>query len=656
VGRDAEGRRPEAGARPLSPHHPTDGPAAMSHPGDVGDPAETSDLDSPSEVTPADRVVRLVPDIPAVHRRFDYTVPATLGRHVGVGSRVRIDLQGRRVGAWVVEEGVTPPAGVVPKPIALSSGEGPPPSVVALTEWAAWRWAGPMSSFLGTASPARVVRRPGRKDTGAPDQQGGAEPPGGQVGSAAVASPGGASVEMVAAALGNSTVPTVVRLAPTLDAVLIVQELVHRLGPEGLLVLAPSHLRAAQVADRLRQLGGLVALLPDAWEAAATGRRVVVGTRAAAWAPLSLLRGAVILDAHDEAYREERSPTWSAVDVTLERGRRDGAPVLLVSSCPTVSLLENSALVTTVRDVERRGWPVVEVVDRTGDDPRTGLFSERLAGLLRSVLDQPTGRVVCILNRTGRARLLACAHCGALARCTHCGGPVAQSTAAGELSCSRCGLTRPAICAECDSTRLKLLRIGVARATEELSALVGVEAVEVSRDATEPVDDRARLVVGTEAALHRVAHAEAVAFLDFDQHLMAPRFGAGEEALALLARASRLVGGRGGAGRLLLQTRIPDHEVLRAAVHGDPSLLAGPERELRSELGLPPFSALALVGGPGAETYADGLRLQEGITVSSPSPDRRLVRAADHQQLCDALAAVPRPAARLRVEVDPTNV
>jgi len=602
-------------------------------------------------------VVRLVPDIPAVHRRFDYTVPEALADRVGVGSRVRIDLHGRRVGAWVVEDGVTPPDGVVPKPIALSSGDGPPPAVVALAEWAAWRWAGPVSSFLGTASPPRVVRGPARghavrSDDAEGSGRAGAAPGGPRP---AVASPGGASVGMVSAALDGTTA-TVVRLAPALDAVLLALEVVHRLGPDGLLVLAPSHARAAQVADRLHRAGAPVALLPEAWEAAATGRRVVVGTRAAAWGPLAVLRGAVVLDAHDEAYREERSPTWSAVDVTLERARRDAAPVLLVSPCPTVSLLEGATLVTTDRDVERRGWPAVEVVDRTGDDPRTGLFSERLVVLLRTVLDRPTGRVVCVLNRTGRARLLACAHCGALARCTSCGGSMAQAEAGGELRCSRCGSVRPAICAECDSTRLKLLRIGVSRATEELSALVGAAAVEVSGHATETVDPGARMVVGTEAALHRVPHAEAVAFLDIDQHLLAPRFGAGEEALALLARASRLVGGRGGDGRLLVQTRMPDHEVLRSAVHGDPSLLAEPERELRSELGLPPFSALALLRGAGAAAYADGLRTVEGITVSSPSEDRRMVRAVDHRLLCDALEAVPRPPGRLRVEVDPTAV
>jgi primosomal protein N' (replication factor Y) len=396
--------------------------------------------------------------------------------------------------------------------------------------------------------------------------------------------------------------------------------------------------------------------MPDDWELAATGRAAVVGTRAAAWAPIPKLRGAVVIDAHDQAYCEERAPTWSAVEVVLERGRRDSAPVLLVSPCPTVSLLEGAALVSTEGDVERRGWPVVEVVDRTRDDPRTGLFSASLAELLRSILGHPEGRAVCILNRTGRARLLACVACGAIARCTRCGGSTIQATAGGPLACGRCGLERPALCAECDSTRLKLLRIGVARATQELTALVGVEAVEVSRDVSEPTAAEARLVVGTEAALHRVAAADAVVFLDFDQHLLAPRFGAGEEALALLARAARLVGGRGGGGRLMVQTRVPDHEVLRAAVRGDPTLMSGPERAVRAELGLPPFAGLATLAGPGARGFADGLREFDEVSVSVLPAERWLVRAPNHTVLCDALSAIPRPQGRLRVVVDPTDV
>ena len=395
--------------------------------------------------------------------------------------------------------------------------------------------------------------------------------------------------------------------------------------------------------------------MPDMWERAWRNAGVVVGTRTAAWAPISRLRAAVVLDAHDEAYREERSPTWSAVDVAVERARRDGAPILLVSACPPVAMTEGRRLVTTARPVERRGWPNVEVVDRTADDPRTGLFSERLVQVLRSTLEPPEGRVVCILNRTGRIRLLACARCGALVRCTRCGGAMTQSEAGGGLECRRCGDTRPGVCAVCDSSRLKSLRVGVTRAAEELTALTGVDAVEITAQAAPGDVDRARLVVGTEAALHRVNRAGVVAFLDVDQHLLAPRFGAGEETLALVARACRLVGTRESGGRVLVQTRMPDHEALRAAVHADPMVLAVPERELRSALGLPPFGALAVLRGPGAAVYAERLLGGDAVTLSSMDADRWLVRAPDHTVLCDALAAVPRPAERLRVEVDPTD-
>jgi primosomal protein N' (replication factor Y) len=340
------------------------------------------------------------------------------------------------------------------------------------------------------------------------------------------------------------------------------------------------------------------------------------------------------------------------VDVVVERGRRDGAPVLLVSPCPTVALCEGRTVVTTDREVERRGWPAVEVVDRRADDPRTGLFSDRLAATARAELARPGGRVVCILHRTGRVRVLACAACGALARCTGCGGPLSRPEADGPLACGRCGSERPPVCAACDSARLKALRIGVSRATEELGALLGQSATEVtaSADSHGPVGP---LVMGTEAALHRIDHAGLVAFLDFDQHLLAPRFGAGEESLGLLARAARLVGARSGGGRVLVQTRIPDHEALRAAVAADPTMLSVPERDLRSALGLPPFGALAGLSGAAAEAYAAGLRASSApLEVSSLDEDRFLVRAADHGALCDGLADAARPAGRLRVEVD----
>ena len=95
----------------------------------------------------------------AVPKLFDYAVPARWKDTVTVGTRVRVVLHGRRVGGWVVEDNVSPPEGVAPADLAQWSGWGPPAPVVALAEWAAWRWAGPVPFFLGVASPLRPVRR-----------------------------------------------------------------------------------------------------------------------------------------------------------------------------------------------------------------------------------------------------------------------------------------------------------------------------------------------------------------------------------------------------------------------------------------------------------------------------------------------------------------
>ncbi|MDE0215917.1 MAG: hypothetical protein OXN79_04975, partial [bacterium] len=453
--------------------------------------------------------VRVLTDVVAIDREFTYTVPKgwTDDPRFGVGSMVRVVLHGRRVGGWVTEVGVESPEGVEPAPLAKLSSRGPDRGLIDLSQWAAWRWAGRRAHFLRTASPPRVVAalpRPTRSR----------------------AAPSGDHPDLFE---GEGRT---LRQGPSDDPLPIALVAASR-GQA--LVLVPDHDRADELARRLGREGVWAVRYPEGWAAAAAGA-TVVGTVSAAWAPAPDLAAVVVVDEHDESYRSESAPTWSGRDVAVERARRAGVPCVLLSPVPSLEALRSRPVMRPSRGTERAGWPQVDVVDRRSEDPgRAGLYSPKLVQALRG-----GGRAACVLNRRGRSLLLACRVCGELAVCAECGAPMRQDDDK-RLVCRSAGHSRPTVCAECGSTAMRNLRAGIKRVREEIEALVRTPVAEATGGGYVG-PPTARVVVGTEAVLHLGRPFDVVAFLEFDQELLAPRFRAREQALALIARAARITG------------------------------------------------------------------------------------------------------------------
>ena len=576
-------------------------------------------------------MVRVLPDLTGLDKQFDYLVPDALAADVAVGAIVRVPLHGRRVRGWVTE---IDPALAVDRarlqPIAKFSSIGPSPGLIELAEWASLRWAaGRLRPFLVAASPpANVAALPPSVHTHAED-------PTSMVGRRAA--------DVVAEGGGVLVLPPA-----TSPVEAIVAAALH--GPA--LVVMPTVARAEAMGSALGRRGLGVAVVPRQWALAAAGADVVIGARGAAWAPCPQLGVAIVVDEHDEALQEERNPTWHARDVVVERARRAGAPVLLTTPCPTVTGVTavGGPLVRLPVDEERAGWPIVDIVDRSDEEPwRTSLLSSALIRQLRREV-----RVVCVHNTTGRARILACRTCRSLVRCTRCEAAVGLSDD-GQLVCPRCGADRPGVCQVCGGSGFANLRPGVTRLREELEAAAGRTVVAVTgsdRSGPEP----AGVYVGTEAVLHRVDRADVVAFLDFDRELLAPRYRAAEQAMALLTKAARLLGPRQHGGRLMIQTFTPQHEVIQAALLADPARLLDSERQQRDLLGLPPARALARVSGPGSDAVAEELRAVPGLDVGGAANDY-LVTAPTWEQLGYALLGAERPkGSRVSVAVDPPRV
>ncbi len=609
------------------------------------------------------QAVQVLVDEPAIDREFTYLLPSRLasGRvPVTVGTVVQVPLHRRSIRGWVTGLDVAHPDGVELLAIKRVTSIGPPSQVIDLARWAAWRWAGTRVHFLRVASPERAVAGlPSAALSGVSDVSG-------TTGAARSAD----VPDWVAAAWeSDRQVPGVVRLGPCADEWPLVAEAL-RYGR--VLVLVPNVAWAAQLAGRLRREGVSVALAPRDWAAAAVAQ-AVVGTRSAAWAPCGPLGAVVVFDEHDAAYQSSAAPTWNARDVAVERARRDGARCLLVGPMPSLDALalcdrSDSEAGPTVaaapRHAEREAWPRLQTADRRIDDPATGEWcGEALAEVLRS-----DAVVVCVLNRTGRARLAYCNSCGALAVSPRSGRALRQQGR--QFSDPDTGEVRPAVCESCGATTFRRVRLGVKGVAEEMTRLalrpvcqvVGDTVVgdtvggDTVADAKDFDTDKPPLYIGTEAVLHRVRSADVVAFVDFDQELMAPRYRAAEEAFALLVRAARLVGPRSAGGRILVQTRVPDHPVLAAAAKADPADWLRSEHERRVQMLQPPAAAWALVSGAAAPSYIShlsGSPYARELDIAGPADGTWRICCDEHVPLLDALARTERPAGRLRVAVDP---
>jgi primosomal protein N' (replication factor Y) len=566
------------------------------------------------------RAVRIITDVAAVDRPFDYALDDSTSR-TAIGDRVRVDFNHRSVRGWVIGDAEF---STELKTVKKWLGFGPPASMLELLQWASERWYGSWSRFLLAASPHHLVH----------------ELP--------VAPPPPPLAEAVRQAAWE-VAPGVIQLAPTTDPLALVLGAYDatRERPGSLVVLVPNERWAVRLRGRLEQRGCAVAAHDEQWERVRAGWPVVVGARGAAFAPVPRVAGAVIIDADDESYRSSAAPTWEAVSLLRERCRRDDAPLWCTSMLPSPSLLDDGAYVTGPDFVA--GWPRVEVVDQRARDPHEGVLSRAALELARRALDGDDAvAVVVILQRLGTGRLLACSSCGELARCATCAQ--AEEEVGENLTCAQGHESRERFCRACGSTKLKRVRVGVTTLARDVAAQLNQPVSEITA-ALDPAAPLARVVVGTEATWQRVRRCGVVIFVDFDQYLLAPRESARRSAIHAVGKAARLVGSRrDGRGQVVLQTRRGEDAVIRALVAAQFDEIIEDDVSTARLLGLPPYGASADVSGEGASEFVAGLREEPSLRVEE-SATGFLVHAPDVGTLSRALDHAPRPPLKFRVAV-----
>jgi primosomal protein N' (replication factor Y) (superfamily II helicase) len=694
----------------------------------------TRGADTPAIENP---VARVAVDISLAHldRPFDYLVPESMS-HVAVpGCRVRVRFAGRQVDGFVLDRRAASDHGGTLTPLTrvVSAESVLAPEVARLAELVAERYAGTTADVLRLAVPPRHARTE-REATGVPGQTdepdraaetrgSPASSAGGTATSDAVAGEGGAEVSGAGAAgapgmSGVGAAAGIPEWGVYSRGPAFIAALTTGRSPRALWAALPGseHWGAAIAAavDAVLKSGrGALVVVPDKWDvvkldSALTRRlgagrhvaltaelgpseryrrflavrrgqvKVVIGTRAAAFAPVADLGLVICWDDGDDLHEEPRAPYPHAREVLMLRAHDVGAAALVGGFAVTA---EGARLVSSGwahpiradRKTTRAFAPRVVVGGEDsgaradeGDAARAARLPTSAWLAAKDGLER--GPVLVQVPRGGYAPVLACARCRTPARCAQCSGPLSVSSGHAIAVCGWCGaLAGDWACPECGHRRFRALVVGADRTAEELgrafpSAPVVSSTVEMRRNA---VPARPALVVATPGAEPVAAGGYAAALL-LDGWALLDRVDlrAGEEALRRWLNAAALVRPDGTVVVVADQSARP----VQALVRWDPSWHA--ERELadRTTLGFPPASRMAAVEGT-AEAVAELLavvHLPSDAQVLGPVPlDDQRVRALVRTPLSSgsALAAAlkqgqgvrsarkaPDP---VRVDVDP---
>ncbi|QIX28716.1 primosomal protein N' [Nocardioides sp. JQ2195] len=635
-------------------------------------------------------------DIPLAHldREFDYAVPESMAETAVPGARVKVRFAGQDVDAFVLSRSdasehagrLQPLRRVVSAEPVLSQ------EVAALSRAVAQRYAGSRADVLRLAVPPRHATTEKHPSTPAP-------PFAARHDDATAAwredTHGAAFVEGLAAGRSPRAVWSAGpgtdwprRLAHAAAAT-------HASG-RGAILCVPDGKDLARVDQALTQLlgsGHHVALSAESGPSAryrdflAISRgstRIVVGTRAAVFAPVHHLGLLAIWDDGDDLYAEPRAPYPHTREVLLLRAEAEKAAVLVAGFARTVEaeyLLSTgwAAEIAPSRGAIRDHLTVsvTGATDRELErDPmaRSTRFPARAFEAIRAGLTRG-GPVLVQTPRAGYAASLACERCRTPARCTSCRGPLRITGNARPPSCSWCGVDHAGFaCPTCGHHGLRAPVRGDARTAEELGRTFSSVVVRTSsgdRVLTE-VGDKPAIIVATPGA-EPVAEGGYAAVVLLDTWLALGRLDlrTGEEALRRWMNAAAL----SRQGGHVVAVGDPAEPPLQALVRWDAGGFARREMDERRSAHLPPASRLATItGSPGAvDDVLTLLDAPAATEVLGPIPvetregtptESRVVLRAPRQSgnaLSEALGELQRlRSARkldpVRVQVDPPSL
>jgi primosomal protein N' (replication factor Y) len=561
---------------------------------------------------------------------FDYAVPEALTGLIEVGHRVRVPFGRRTVTGFVyaLEQG---PTVLELKPIeALVDAEPVLPAVlVELAGFVAAHYLVPLDEVIRAVVPPRVravVRRSVKRRRQSRILRQASEVLSADAVTLEPAQE--AARERIAVALTRHESEAFLLHGVTgsgkTEVYLALLEQVLAAGGQGLVLVPEIALTPQAVGRFAARFPGRLAVLHSAlteaeraaewWRIRRGEADVVIGPRAAVFAPLPRLGLIVIDEEESSAFKQERIPRYHAPTVARWLARRTRSVLVLGSATPSVAAYFNAVsgrdrLLELPHRARGRPLPPVTVIDM-----RKELQAEQFGPLsrpLRDAIGESLARreqSILFLNRRGLATFVLCRDCGQARECSHCSVSLVHHAALNRLQCHYCGSTEPLPrrCPACGSRYIKSFGIGTERIEQEVRTLFpAARVVRLDRDVMKTPDaadlifermvsGEADVLVGTQLVAKGLdlPRVTTVGVVNADTSLHFPDYRSSERTFSLLTQVAGRAGRGSAASRVFIQTYTPDHAAIRHAQYHDYRGFYREELEVRRAYRFPPLAEL----------------------------------------------------------------
>lgn len=376
--------------------------------------------------------------------------------------------------------------------------------------------------------------------------------------------------------------------------------------------------------------------------------RIVVGTRSAVFAPLQNLGLIVVDEENDHSYKQSSPPRYNAVHVALFRAKMEGAGVILGSATPTLESYQHGIagkyrMSHLTRRVEQKAMPEIQLIDMKEEfkrkKGRKTMLSEALVAEIRRTKGAG-GQVILFLNRRGYAPFLLCRKCGYVMQCPECS--VSLTVHSGyegkPLRCHYCGIEQelPHICPSCGDSFIQMMGFGTQKVEQHLRRLLpDTKIFRADRDTMSGKKSFQKLhdgmlageidiLVGTQmiARGHHFPGVSLVGVIDADASLKFPDFRSAERTFSLLLQAAGRAGRGEVAGRVLIQTYLPEHGIFTHLKSGNYGDFANEELNFRKRAGYPPFAHMISLEIKGEEENAVQEKGEELLAALSKTGEK----------------------------------